>query len=123
MSGSEWLSLLDFIGINTWDLLLVIDYLYQLSTILGVLANGLIVKDDTGDVFRHGLRRAKEQLAVVASIVCRRFYPDRIEALLDGAGRFVGGKNATARRDHGLGDFVEFSEVHRNLLHLMEHSW
>src|SRR5438445_13207303 len=116
MSGSEWLSLLDFIGINTWDLLLVIDYLYQLSTILGVLANRLIVKDDTGDVFRHGLRRAKEQLAIVASIVGRRRCPDRIEAPRDGAGRFGGGKNATARCDPGPGDLAESRAADPDLL-------
>src|SRR5262249_59676521 len=61
--------------------------------------------------------RAKEQLAVVAAIVGARFHADRVEAFLDGTRRLVGGENAAGRRDHGLGDLVEFREGHRNLLH------
>src|SRR4029078_3611720 len=41
---------------------------------------------------------------------------DRIEPLLDGAGRLVGCQNAAAGRDHGLGHLVKLCEVHR-LLH------
>ena len=42
--------------------------------------------------------------------------PDRIEAFLDCARRFVGGENAPAWRHHGRGNLVELSEVHRSLL-------
>jgi hypothetical protein len=56
--------------------------------------------------------RAKEELAVIAATVSGRFRPDRVEALLDGAGRLVGRKNAAAGRDHGLGHLVKLSEVH-----------
>src|SRR5262249_45262602 len=58
-----------------------------------------------------------EQVGIVGAIGGGRVHADRVEALLDSARRLVGGEKASARRDHGLGDLVEFSEVHRNLLY------
>src|SRR6202035_974435 len=62
--------------------------------------------------------RTEQHLAVVAAIVGGRFGADGIEALLDGAGGFVGGEDAAARRDHRLGDPGELSEVHGRLLQI-----
>src|SRR5215203_7104088 len=66
-------------------------------------------------MFRHRVARTKQHLAIVAASVTGAFRPDGVEALFDGAGRFIGGQNATARCDHGLRDLVEFSEIHRRL--------
>ena len=72
------------------------------------------IEDDAGDVLRHRLAGAEHQLAIVAAVVLGVLDADRVEALLDRARGLVGRQDARARRDHGLGDLVEFSEVHRN---------
>ena len=64
------------------------------------------------------LGRAEQHLAIVAAVVLGAFGVDGVEALLDGAGGFVGGEDALAGRDHGLGDFVQFCEIHGVLLDL-----
>src|SRR5262249_53500435 len=116
-AGSERQRLRPLVDLDARDRARVLDHFDQRGAVLGGLADGLVVENDAGNVFRHRLGRAKEQLAVVAAIVGARFHADRVEAVLDGTRRLVGGENAAARRDHGLGDLVEFSEVHRNLLH------
>ena len=100
----------------------LLDQLDQRRAVLGLLPDGLVVEDDAGNVLRHRLGRAEQHLAIVAAVVGGRFDADGVEALLDGAGGFVGGENAPARRDHGLGDLVELSEVHRSLLRRVPNS-
>src|SRR5262249_45679007 len=81
-------------------------------SILRLLSNGLVVKDDAGNAFGHALGRAEQQLAIVAPAVRRGLNANGVETLLDGARGFVGSEYAAARRYHGLGDFVELSQVH-----------
>ena len=54
-----------------------LDHLDQRRAVLGVLADGLVVEDDAGDVLRHRVGRAEQQLAVVAAVV-RRSIPTPI---------------------------------------------
>ena len=86
----------------------LLDQLDQRRAVLGVLPDGLVVEDDAGNIFRHRLGGAEQHFAVVAPAVGGRFHADRVEALLDRAGGFVGGQNAAAGRDHGLRDLVQF---------------
>src|SRR5580700_4489071 len=91
------------------------DQLDQRRAVLGVLANGLVIEDDAGNIFGHRLLGAEQHFAIVAPGVGGRFHAERIEALLDGAGGFVGGQNAAAGGDHGLRHLVQFAEIHRRL--------
>ena len=91
------------------------DQLDQRRAVLGVLADGLVIEDDAGNIFRHRLLGAEQHLAIVAPCVGGRFHAERIEALLDGAGGFIGGQNAAAGGDHGLRHLVQFRNVHRVL--------
>src|SRR5262249_25591191 len=91
----------------------LLDQFDQRRAVFGVLPDGLVVEDDAGDISAHRLLRAEQHLAIIAAIVLGRFHLDGVEALLDGAGRFVGGKDALARSYHGDGDFVEIGDVHR----------
>ena len=115
LAGAERQRLGALVDLDAGQRARLLDHLDQRRAVLGLLADGLVVEDDAGNVFRHRLGRAEQHLAVVAAAVLGAFRADRVEALLDRAGRFVGGENAAAGRDHGLGDLVEFSEVHRNL--------
>src|SRR5262249_23084752 len=54
---------------------------YQLDerrAVLCFLPDGLVIEDDAGDVFRHGIGRAKQQFAIVAAGVRRRLHADGI---------------------------------------------
>src|SRR5581483_10629019 len=74
----------------------------------------LVIKDDAGNVL-HAFDRTEQKLAVIAAVLLRRLDTDRIEALLDGAARFVRGQNALAWRDHRGRHFVQFVEIHSSL--------
>ena len=95
----------------------LLDQLDQRRAVLGVLADGLVVEDDAGDVFRHRVVGAEQHLAIVAPAVLRAFRADGVEALLDGARGLIGGQDAAARGHHGARNLVEFRKVHR-FLHL-----
>ena len=74
----------------------------------GLLAQRLVVQDHAAHVVAepaHG----EQQLAIGAAVLLGVLDLDRLEALADGAGRLVGGEDAAAARDHGLGDFGEFA--------------
>ena len=62
------------------------DQLDQRRAVLGVLADGLVIEDDAGNIFRHRFGRAEQKFAVVAARVGGAFRADGVEALLDGAG-------------------------------------
>ena len=103
-----------FVDLDAGDGAGLLDELDQRRAVLGLLPDGLVVEDDAGDVFRHRLAGAEHHLAIVAAIVLGRFSrADRVEALLDRAGGFVGGQDALAGRDHRFRDLVQFCEVHR----------
>src|SRR5262249_13561649 len=70
------------------------------------------VKDHAGNMFRHRVGGAEHHFAVVAATVGGRFDADLVEALLDGARRFIGGQDTAARCHHGLGYLVELCKVH-----------
>jgi hypothetical protein len=91
----------------------LLDDLDERRAVLGVLPDGLVIEDDAGDVVAHRFGRAEQELAVVAPVVLGAFGADGVEALLDGAARFVGCKNALAGSDHGGRDLVQLIEVHR----------
>ena len=63
----------------------LLDDLDQRRAVLGLLADGLVVQDDAGDVLRHRLAGAEHHLAIVAAIVLGVLDADRVEALLDRA--------------------------------------
>ena len=60
-------------------------------------------------------RRAEHQLPIVAAVVLRILDPDGIEALLDGAGRFVGGKHTLPILDDPTGNGIQVTVRHRFL--------
>src|SRR6202035_1414234 len=91
--------------------------------VLGVLADGLVIEDDAGNIFRHRLLGAEQHLAVVAPAVGGRFHAERVKTLLDGAGGFIGGQDAAPGGDHGLRDLVQFRNVHRALLQKFTPDW
>ena len=90
----------------------LLDQLDQRRAVVGVLPDRLVEENDAGNVFRH-LGAAEQHFAIVAPRRRRRLDADGVEALLDGAGGFVGGQDAAAGRDHRRGDLVQFGEVHR----------
>ncbi|EGE56035.1 hypothetical protein RHECNPAF_770083 [Rhizobium etli CNPAF512] len=65
-----------------------------------LLVERLFEENDAGDIFLHRLVGAEEHLAVVAAAGFGRFEVDRVETLLDGGGRFIGGKQSPAARNH-----------------------
>ena len=91
----------------------LLDQLDQRRAVVGVLPDGLVEENDAGNVFRHRFGAAEQHFAVVAPRHRRELDADGVEALLDGAGRFIGGQDATAGRDHRRGDLVQFGEIHR----------
>jgi hypothetical protein len=105
-----------FVDLDAGDRACLLDQLDQRRAVLRLLPDRLIVEDHAGDVLRHRVLRAEQQLAIIAAIVLGRVDADRVETLLDGAGGFIRGQNSAARRDHGVGDFVEIGEVHACLL-------
>ncbi len=84
-----------------------LDELGQRRAVLGLLADGLVVEDDAGDVALHRLGRAEQHLAIGAAVVLGVLGLDAVEALGDGAGALVGGQDALARRHHGLRHLFE----------------
>jgi len=67
-----------------------------------LLAEGLVEQDHPGDVLL-GPGRGEQQPAVGTAVLLGALDVDRLEALLAGAARFVGGEHAFAARDHGRG--------------------
>ena len=47
----------------------LLDQLDQRRAVLGVLADGLVVEDDAGNIFRHRLVGAEQHFAIVAPVV------------------------------------------------------
>ena len=45
--------------------------LVKRRAVLGLLADGLVVQDDAGDVVLHGVAGAEQHLAIVAAVVAR----------------------------------------------------
>ena len=54
----------------------LLDQLDQRRAVLGVLADGLVIENDAGNMFRHRLGRAEQHLAVIAPRVGGRFDAD-----------------------------------------------
>ena len=48
--------------------------------------------------------RQKQQVAISAALFLGIFDVDAFKTFADGAGAFIGGEDAFARRGHGLGD-------------------
>ncbi|MET3161492.1 hypothetical protein ABIF34_008517 [Bradyrhizobium japonicum] len=105
-----------FVDLDARDGAATLDQLHQRRAVLRILPDRLVIEDHAGDVLAHGFPGSEQHLAVVAPVRFRRFHADRVEALLDGAGGFVGGKDALAGRDHGGRDPVELSQIHREVL-------
>src|SRR3546814_4905311 len=79
--------------------------------VLRRLADGLVEQDRAADVLRQ-VGRVQQQLAVGAAVLLVVLDPDAVEALGDGAGGFVDGDDALARRDHGQGGFGKLFDTH-----------
>ena len=88
--------------------------LRQRRSVLGFLAQRLIVKDDAGDIVLHGFGAAEQHLTIVAARVFRGFDTDCVKPLLDRARTFIGGKNAFAWGNHRFRGFFQFFHVHRS---------
>src|SRR3546814_5703023 len=67
------------------------DLLHERRAVGGLLADGLVVEDDAGDVLA-GIGRGEQHVAVVAPVLLGRGDLDAVEALLDGGGAFVRGQ-------------------------------
>src|SRR3546814_7896495 len=74
--------------------------------------DGLVEQDRAADVLRQ-VGRGQQQLAVGAAVLLVVLDPDAGEALGDGAGGFVDGDDALARRDHGQGGFGKLFDTDR----------
>src|SRR6185312_7594571 len=73
-----------------------LDQIDQLGAVRSALADRLVIENNARDVVLHGVRRTEKKLAVVATAVLGRLHLDGVEALLDGAGAFVGGEDTLA---------------------------
>ena len=93
-----------------------LDDLDQRRAVRSLLPDRLVIENDAGNMLRHRFGAAEQKLAIVAPAGRRRIHADGVETLFDRAARFIGGQDAAARSDHGLGDFVEFREIHRAFL-------
>ena len=87
------------------------EILRERCAVPGFLAKRLIVHDDRADRFR-GARGAEQQLAIDAVILRGRLEVDAVEALLDGAGAFVGRQEPFALGHHRAGNARELARVH-----------
>ncbi len=83
------------------------------NAVAGLLTDGFVVEDGTGQVL-GGTRCSEQQFAIGAAIFFGVLDADRVEALLDGAARFVDGDDALARGNHGLGGLFEFFDAHED---------
>ena len=83
----------------------------------GLLTQRLVVKDDGADVVGSP-RRREQQLAIGAATLLARFQLDLVEALLDGAARFVRRENALVFGHHGARDGVQLGRRHAVILRL-----
>src|SRR4029078_6486793 len=73
LAGTERQRRRAFVDLDAGDRARGLDHLDQWRAVLGALADGLVVEDDAGNVFRHRFRRAKQKLAAIAAAVPRRF--------------------------------------------------
>ncbi|MCY1300188.1 hypothetical protein D9M70_497470 [compost metagenome] len=84
----------------------------QRRAVDGMLKQGFLIEDDTGDVLAHRLVGAQQHFAVIAPGGLGGFEADRIETLLDRGRRLVGGEQPPAVGDHGNCDvFQSFAHV------------
>src|SRR5690606_12189613 len=79
--------------------------------VLARLAQGLVEQDRAGDVLAQA-GRGQQHLAVGAAVLLGVLHAHAGEALGDGAGGFVDGDDALARRDHGAGGVGELFDAH-----------
>ncbi|MEY9378883.1 hypothetical protein ABIA10_004753 [Rhizobium leguminosarum] len=87
------------------------DDIDERRAVRGLLEQGLFEEDDAGDIFLHRFVGAEEHFAIVAPAGFGRFEIDRVETLLDGGGRFIGGEQSPAARNH----------LHCNVFHSFAH--
>ena len=90
---------------------LIRQYLDEGSAVRALLAERLVVQDDAADELRRSCR-AKEALAVVATVLECRLDADGIETPLDGAVALVRRQDALARCDDGLRCVDHVLKVH-----------
>ena len=88
------------------------DNLRQWGAVGSLLAQGFIKQNDTGNMLAHGIIRPEKHFAIIAAIIFGRVDIDTVKALFDGAGAFIGGKNAFAVRHHCLRDCFQCLLVH-----------
>ena len=69
LAGAERQRLRALVDLDAGQRARLLDQLDQRRAVLGVLPDGLVVEDDAGDVLRHRLGRAEQQLAIVAAAV------------------------------------------------------
>src|SRR5215203_6138138 len=114
LAGAERHGLGAGVDLDARDRAGLLNELHERGAVLRALAQRFVEEDDARDVALHGLRRAEQELAVVAPVVGRRLDPDGVEALLDGRRAFVGREDALAGLHHRVCDLVELVEVHRS---------
>ena len=83
-----------------------IQKLHERRAVEALLAERLVVEDHAGDVVAE-LGRVEQHVAVGAAVLLDVLEADALEALFDGAGGLVGGKDALALGHHGMRDFGE----------------
>src|SRR5262249_31291892 len=103
------------IDLDSGDDALLGQVLRKRRAVLGLLADGLVVKNDAADrLGRAG--RGEQHLAVGAAVRPGRLQPDAVEALLDGAARLVRRENPLALGHHRAGNARELARIHPLLL-------
>ena len=112
LAGAEGQGLRARVHLDAGDRAGRLDQLRQRRSVLRLLPDRLVIEDDARDIVPHGVRRAEQQLAVVAAVVGRRLDADGVEALLDRRRAFVRRQDALARLHHRLSDFRELVQIH-----------
>src|SRR5690606_1484348 len=105
-----------FVDLDAGDGSGCLDEVDERRAVLSLLTNGLVEQDHARNIVPHRLGRAEQHLAVIAPILLRVLDADRVEALLDGAGAFVGGQDALTGGHHGLCDILELLSHDSRLL-------
>ena len=85
------------------------------ATVASLLPNRFVKENYAADKFACTFG-SEQDFPISAAVFFGRLHADRVEALLDGAGGFVGGKDALAGRDQGGRDPVQLSQIHRDVL-------
>jgi len=99
LPGAQRQILGPLVDLDAWNDAVAGEVLRKRHAIARFLAQRLVEQDHAREKLLDA-RGAEQQPAVAAAVLLGARHTDRLEALLAGAARFVGGQNAPALRDH-----------------------